>query len=187
MTMAPSDPLEVGLALADCFERAGVPYALGGALAYGLWGVPRATIDVDVNLFVEGDQLGRVVDALRSLGIEIDPTLARAQSEATGLIVTHWGPFRLDLFTPSISFSWEAMRTRVRHVVEGHSAYFLSAEAIAVFKLLFFRTKDIADLERLLAVQGARLDRAYVRMHIVALMGEDDERVKRWDELARES
>ncbi len=64
----------------------------------------------------------------------------------------------------SIPFSDEAGQTRVRLVdPDGESVWFLSAEALAVFKLLFFRPKDLADLERLVAVQGRALDRAYVR------------------------
>ena len=44
----------------------------------------------------------------------------------------------------------------------------LSVEAVAVFKLLFFRSKDVADLERLIAVRP-ELDRAYVRRWLVAM------------------
>lgn len=62
---------------------------------------------------------------------------------------------------------------------------FLSMEALAVFKMLFFRPKDLLDLERLLAV-APELDRAYVRSELVAMMGEDDQRVARWDALASE-
>jgi hypothetical protein len=180
---APSDPLEAGLALAAAFEHAGVPYALGGALAYGLWGVPRATADVDVNVFVPDDGLAPVVAALHSLGIDADSESVRRAAENTGMFTVRWGDYRIDLFTPSIPFSWEACRTRVACEVDGRTAWFLSAEAIAVFKLLFFRGKDIVDLQRLVAVQGARLDVAYVRRQIVEMMGDDDERVRRWDEL----
>jgi hypothetical protein len=51
-----------------------------------------------------------------------------------------------------------------------------------VFKLLFFRGKDVVDLERLVAVRD-ELDRAYVRRWIVDMMGDADERVRRWDEI----
>ena len=53
-------------------------------------------------------------------------------------------------------------------------------------KLLFFRGKDLVDLERLVAVQGAKLDSGYVRRHLVEMMGEDDVRVAKWDELVRD-
>jgi len=87
------------------------------------------------------------------------------------------------VFTPSIDFSWEAARTRVRRTVDDQAVWFLSAEALCVFKLLFFRGKDIVDLERLVAVQGTAVDGGYVRAWIVALLGEDDPRVAAWDRL----
>lgn len=66
------DVIDVGLALAGAFEASGISYPLGGALAYGLWGVPRATKDVDINVFVQSDELPKVVDALISRRIPAD-------------------------------------------------------------------------------------------------------------------
>lgn len=179
----PNDPLDAGLCLARAFEAHNISYAIGGALAYGLWGVPRATLDVDVNVFVEDNELDRLAHVLSTLGIVADPKRLAGESAARGMAVVHFGSYRIDLFTPSIPFAREAERTRRRVAIDGQEAYFLSAEALAVFKLLFFRAKDIVDLERLLAVQGEALDRDYIRSQIAAMMGDDDERVRRWDEL----
>lgn len=45
-------------------------------------------------------------------------------------------------------------------------------------------TADVdVNVQRLIGVQGAALDVEYVRSQIVAMMGEDDERVQRWDAL----
>jgi hypothetical protein len=181
----PQDPLEAGLQLAAALERQGVPYALGGALAYGLWAVPRATLDVDVNVFVNDDGLDTVYAALESLGIVVSREQCAQAARSRGMFAVQWGRYRLDIFTASIDYSWKAAQSRVRHAIEGHSAWFLSAEAIAVFKLLFFRPKDLVDLERLISVQGERLDIHHVRAEIVAMLGEDDERVQKWDELTR--
>jgi hypothetical protein len=60
----------------------------------------------------------------------------------------------------------------------------LSAEDLTVFKLLFFRGKDVVDVERLVAAQGDRLDRQYVRTWLVSCVGEGDERVRRWDAIS---
>jgi hypothetical protein len=51
-----------------------------------------------------------------------------------------------------------------------------------VFKRLFFRAKDLVDLERLVAVRP-ELDAAYIRRWIADMMGEDDARTRRWDEI----
>lgn len=57
------------------------------------------------------------------------------------------------------------------------------AEALCIFKLLFFRTKDVGDLERLLAVSGGAIDLPYIRAHLIDMMGGDDPRVAAWDRL----
>lgn len=67
--------------------------------------------------------------------------------------------------------------------VGGAPTWFLSAEALAFFKMMFFRGKDLVDLERLLGTRGRQLDAPYVRRWLVDTMGEDDERVRKWDEL----
>lgn len=180
----PSDPLDAALAIAAALEQRGIAYAIGGALAYGLWAVPRATVDVDLNVFARDDQLDDVIETLASLGIQIEVETARSQNARDGMFVGRWSLYRIDVFLPSIDFSWEAERTRVRHEIEGRSAWFLSAEAIAVFKLLFFRAKDIVDLERLVALRS-ELDLGYVRRQIAQMLGESDERIQRWDAIVR--
>ena len=65
---APDGALDAGLALAAALEEAGVSYALGGALALGVWSVPRGTVDVDVNAFVDAGDVAAVVAALSPRG-----------------------------------------------------------------------------------------------------------------------
>lgn len=176
----------VAARLAEICEAKQIPYAIGGALAFGVWGLPRGTMDVDVNMFIDEADLTVACDALRALGCEVDEARVRAQVARGGMFDVHLGLMRIDVFIPSIPFSSEAANTKRRGIVGGREVWVLSAEAIAVFKLLFFRSKDIVDLERLIGVQQERLDCAYIRKHIVEMMGEDDERVKRWDALWQE-
>jgi len=182
--MAPEDDaLTLALELARALRDAGISYAIGGALAFGVWAVPRATLDVDINVFVEGPGLNTLAACLDGLGIEARLEQMLEQSESTGLIIVRWRETRIDLFTPSIEFSREAEKTRVELEVGGEAFWFLSREALAVFKLLFYRPKDLADLATLVATQGEKLDAGYVRRWIVEMMGADDERVSRWDRL----
>lgn len=184
----PADPIGRGAAeasqrIADLFEREQVSYAIGGALALAVAGVPRGTADVDVNVFIEDEELPRVLTLLETLGMVVDRDASIARARRDGMFIARWDGMRIDVFLPSIPFSREAERTRTRiHDGTGWSGWFLSPEALTVFKLLFFRGKDLVDLERLVAVRPD-LDRAYVRSAIAAMMGEDDERVRRWDEI----
>lgn len=51
------------------FEAEGVAYALIGGYAVGLWGVPRATVDMD--FLVQADDMGKVDTIMRSLTYEV--------------------------------------------------------------------------------------------------------------------
>jgi hypothetical protein len=43
--------------------------------------------------------------------------------------------------------------------------------------MMFFRRKDLADVEAVMREVGVTLDRAFVRGKLVALVGSDDERL----------
>ena len=44
--------VDVARQLADALEDNDIEYAIGGALALGYYATPRATVDVDINIFV---------------------------------------------------------------------------------------------------------------------------------------
>jgi len=186
MNVSTRSAVDAARMLGTALEAAEIPYAIGGALALAIAGVPRGTADVDVNVFVEPARIPDVVATLTTLGVNVDADSAVAHAREDGLLVGRWDGMRIDVFVPSIPFSREAERTRIEITdAQGWRGWFLSAEAIAVFKLLFFRGKDRVDLERLVAVRPD-LDRDYVRRWIVDMMGEDDERTLRWDRIVDE-
>ena len=119
-------------------------------------------------------------------GVELDRQAAHEADRQGDVIIGWHSGLRIDLFTPSIPFSWEAMQKTVRvRSALGEAAY-LSAESIAIFKLMFFRPKDLLDVEKLIEVQGDELDLVYIRGWIVEMMGEDNERTVALDNLIRQ-
>ena len=58
------------LDLFRALNDAGVRYVLVGGVALNLQGVERATMDVDVAIALDGDNLLRAVGALRALGLQ---------------------------------------------------------------------------------------------------------------------
>lgn len=168
--------------IAVAMERAKVPYAIGGAIALTMHGYVRATHDVDLNVFCSPAELPVALATLSGLGLKFDPAKAVREAEDEGWFTAWDGAIAIDVFVPSIDFSWEALRTRVQLSFLGQPVWFLSAETLCVFKLLFFRSKDLADLEQLVLV-ATTLDRAAVRSTVSKLMGEDDVRVAAWDKI----
>lgn len=157
-------PARVAAVLGDRFDEAGLPYALGGALALGVWSVPRATADVDVSVFVRPERLAEIFDALERAGALIDYDDARERVDQAGLFIVRLLGIRVDIFVAHHPLH-DDMATRRRSVRDpfGDPRWFLSPEDVALTKLIYHRPKDVMDLERLFAVQGERLDLSYVR------------------------
>ena len=79
MTEAGTSPTDVLSRLADRFDEDGLPYAVGGALALGAWGVPRTTSDVDVSVFVSEAELDSLLDGVERAGAMVE----RAEAHRT--------------------------------------------------------------------------------------------------------
>lgn len=97
------------------------------------WGGPRATVDVDLNVFVDDERLPDVFDVFeRRLSIAVDRPAARGRHHRDGMFVLHSAEsMRIDVFTPSIEFSWEAAKTASRVLIFETEVSVLSAEALA--------------------------------------------------------
>ena len=175
--------LSVARELIDQLERDSIPYALGGALALAYWSDPRGTLDIDITVFVSVAELHRVVRSLESLGATIDHDAARESAVKRGMFATSLHGYRLDLFIPDIPL-YESARGRRRSVLlQGRPALVWSAEDSVIFKLLYFRTKDRADIEALVRIQSADLDAGYIHRWLLEMVGEDDDRVRWFDSI----
>lgn len=175
---------EVARALADAFEASGVPYAIGGALALAYWAPPRATNDVDVDVFVDEAQIGTVFRAIRSIGAHVDETEARRRIEDRGDFRADLEGMRIDVFVAFADLH-EGVKARRRQVLlRGRLVWVLSAEDTVVFKMLFDRPKDWIDIELVMAAGPADLDVTTIRSVFTSWVGAGDSRLARLDELA---
>lgn len=182
----PLDAAQIAGQLAAALEAASCDYALGGAIALGYWAEPRGTLDVDVTLFLPPDQPSACLRLLQSFGCTVEAAQATSSLTEHGFCQVDFGGRRIDVFLPTLPF-YEQARQRRRQVVLGQQPILIwDAETLCVFKMMFFRRKDVADVEQLLRLQANQLDRDWVRKQIVEMYGPHDPRLSQWDELARE-
>jgi hypothetical protein len=179
----PSLPEKV-IAIHEALAEAKVPHAIGGALALAYYTTPRATIDVDVNVFVPVDRRRDVTEALGSIGIDVSGLDARAL-ERDGQCRLRWGDNAVDLF-----FAYDAiheeMRREVRRVPFAEATLpILSPEHLAVCKAMFDRRKDWLDIEQML-VATEELDLDEIERWLERMVGRGDNRLKRFAEIRAE-
>ncbi len=93
---------------------------------------------------------------------------------------------RVDIFLPIIPF-YEQARLRRKTVLLGDQPISIwDAETLCVFKMMFFRRKDLADVEQILRMGGEQFDREWVLNRLVELYGQRDPRIVQWQELVRD-
>jgi hypothetical protein len=177
------DATEAAVHFAKSLQAAKIPHAIGGAIAYGFFGAARGTWDVDLNVFVAGDAAGPALSALVAAGLEIDEAGAVQSALERGDARGRYQGLPVDLFFNSIpAHERAALRTR-EVTLHGEQVRVLAPEDTCIFKMLFYRGKDVVDVERLLGLMGPLLDAQSVREALVEVVGTDDYRVKKWDEL----
>jgi hypothetical protein len=177
----PSLPEKI-VAIDVALDEAKIAHAFGGALALAYYAEPRATIDVDVNLFSSPQAHPEVLGALAPLGVEA-PDAAASEIERDGQSRWWWGRTPVDLFFAYDDLH-DAMRDALRRVPFGEDRIpILSAEHLVVCKAIFDRSKDWIDIEQVLAAE-ADLDRAEVERWLERAVGRGDRRFERFEELA---
>jgi hypothetical protein len=170
------------LALHHALARHGIPHAVGGAIALAYWTLdPRATSDIDLNVFVPAEESAGVFAALPD-GIA-RPSGVEATVRRDGQVRVWWDETPVDLFFDYAPIHAEAARHVSEVPFSGETIPVLAADELAVFKAMFDRTRDWADLEAL--ITAGTVDLAVVRHALAGMLPEGDERFARLDEAER--
>lgn len=177
----PSLPEKV-VALDLALAEARIPHAFGGALALAYYAEPRATIDIDLNVFCSPGHHAEVEAALAPIGVAAAGDAAALERD--GQVRWWWGRTPIDLFF-SYDEIHEAMRDEVRRVEFGETRIpILGPEHLLVCKAAFDRPKDWLDIEQMVLLVDD-LDRDEVREWMARVAGPADPRALRVDELLR--
>ncbi|MGI8461623.1 MAG: nucleotidyl transferase AbiEii/AbiGii toxin family protein [Solirubrobacterales bacterium] len=171
------------LAIHQALSAADLPHAFGGAIALAYWTEdPRGTSDIDVNIFIPAEDCERALEALPE-GVAVPEGVA-AQVVEQGQARLWWDRTPIDLFFNTVPIHEDAARHRRTVPFEGTEIQILGPVELAVFKAMFDRTKDWADIEAMIAANT--LDLNALRVALLELLGPDDCRFARIDEAVRQ-
>jgi hypothetical protein len=161
-------------------EDARILHAFGGALAVGYYGEPRATGDIDLNVFVEAAEWPRVKTALAPLRIETD--VDERELNQSDELRLEWGATPVHLFFSSDALH-EEMGEGIRQVpFNGHVIPLVAPEHLIIRKAVLDRPKDWHDIEQIL-VASHPLNLDEVDEWLQRMTGKKDARVAKLDEI----
>lgn len=155
-----------------------VPHAFGGALALAYYAEPRATIDIDLNVFVAVDQLSEVFGPLGRLGADVTELALADTVRRDGQVRVMWDRTPIDLFFAYDRFHDAAGRARRSVPFADGTIPILAPEHLVVCKVVFDRPKDWVDIDAVLDAH-VDLDAAEVLRWVARIAGDEDPRFQR--------
>jgi hypothetical protein len=168
------------LAVDDALSKAELPHAFGGAIALGYCTLePRGTRDLDLNVFVAPERVKEVFAALPD-GVTVT-ALNVEQAERDGQVRVWWQETPIDVFLDVLPLHAEVAREVRRVPFSDRMIPVLGCNALAVFKAMFDRTRDWADIEAM--VEAKALDIEATAARVRALEGDESQRAARLLEL----
>lgn len=135
-------------------------YAVIGGIAFAQWAPPRVTRDVDFKVLVPNLDYAAVRQTLRTAF----PERARSHAPENPLIVAvKIQDIIVDFLFAVPGYEENIIERAVLRDLGGWSAWICSPEDLIIQKMIAGRSKDLPDVENILAVQRSKLDDAYIR------------------------
>jgi hypothetical protein len=152
----------------------GIPHAFGGAIALAYCVTePRGTRDVDVDVFLGPEEADRVLAALPD-GVHVGAD-DRAAIARDGQVRLWWDGMPVDLFF-AVHEVHRFAESEIRTVpFEGVDIPVLGCTSLVVFKAVFGRGKDWADIDAM--IEAGTPDCTAALHWVKELLGSDDHAV----------
>lgn len=159
-----------------------MPHAFGGAIALAYCTLePRGTIDIDCNVFVPAGAAG---PALAALPAEVArPEVVDEIVARDGQVRLWWDEVPLDLFFDYAPIHADAAAHARTVEFQGEQIPVLGPLELVVFKAMFDRTRDWADIEAVF--EAGEANPTQVRRVLASLLDRDDARLARVTDAAR--
>ncbi|HEX6641154.1 MAG TPA: hypothetical protein VF215_08570, partial [Thermoanaerobaculia bacterium] len=166
--------------ITSALEANRIPYMLTGSLASSMYGIPRATNDIDIVISPTRVQLLSIVQLFQRAGLTVTSEAAvsalRKRTQFNVIDFPHG--LKADLIVQKDrEFSAIEFERRETHEVEGMQLTIATPEDVLLAKLEWARMGDserqIVDAAGILKVQGAALDTSYIEQWVKRLALEE--------------
>ena len=154
--------------LSQLLETERIPYVVMGGIAVRVYGIPRATYDLDFTLSLPRTELPRLYDLMEAKGYTVPESYRQGWVDKVAemplvkcKVYLDGRGIDLDFFLAESTYQASVMQRRRREQVNGCSVWLVSPEDLILLKLIANRDRDRADIGDVLFTQGM-LDRAYL-------------------------
>ena len=155
--------------LSSILKQQNVPYMIIGGLANAIWGHPRATLDIDVTIWVLDDQIQKLLSILEEKYVFMVEEPIEFILKTRVLPIKNNESLRIDIIFGALPFEKDALDRAVEVKIGDSAIKFCTAEDLILLKIISERSKDLEDVRNLLRYQKGNLDYTYLEPRIMEL------------------
>ncbi len=175
--------------LVQVLDTLNAPYMIIGGIANIVWGEPRATLDIDVTVWIEDAAIEGFINGLgEKLRVLVERPAAFVH-ETRVLPVESPAGVRIDVVFGLLPFEREAIDRAVAVDIGNVRVRVCTAEDLILMKIVSDRERDLTDARSIAQRRFQQLDREYLepRIRELALLLERPDIEARWRDWTRPS
>lgn len=147
-------------------DNSGIDYMLVGGLAVGIWGEPRATVDIDFMVSFNMNDFAalrqKIDDSNAFIFIQDKPMIFEKISLLRATLKSNLDVF-VDFLFADDEFQKGALQRRQAVKVAGFTVNIPAPEDLILLKLVSSREQDILDAKKIFGMQRGHLDMEYMQ------------------------
>ncbi len=159
-----------------------------GGLANAIWGNPRATLDIDITIWLPDQEIKSLLSLLENdFTILIDAPV-QFILETRVLPIKSKKNQRIDIIFGSLPFERNAIDRAKKVRIGNTEVNFCTPEDLILFKIISERPKDLEDVRGILKFQRKTIDYGYLEPRIteLAILLENPDIKIRWENWKKE-
>ncbi|KPK42171.1 MAG: hypothetical protein AMJ78_03465 [Omnitrophica WOR_2 bacterium SM23_29] len=155
------------LTLVKFLSLANIEYVILGGLAVSVYGEPRFTADIDVNIFLEKKKLNGFLKKAKLYGFYPIPKNINKFVKETGVIPMKFSKGtvigRCDFIIAENAIEKLSLKRAKIKKIDSTKVRFVSPEDLIIHKITAGRPRDIEDVRGILLRQQKKLDISYIQ------------------------
>ena len=155
--------------LSRILARENIPYMVIGGMANAVWGEPRATLDIDITVWVVEEDIENFVNVMTEHFEPLVPAPLSFISETRVLPLQSPQGIRIDCIFGGLPYEMEAINRAVELDISGSSMRFCAPEDLIIHKIISQRSKDLEDVRGIIFRRIKSLDTSYLELRIKQL------------------
>lgn len=178
---------EALIKLSQLLSKNKIPYMVIGGMANAVWGHPRATIDIDVTIWVDENDIEESIAMFQTVFDAMVDDPRHFVEETRVLPLKTADNVQIDVIFGALPFEFNAIKRAEKIMVEDVPVCFCSPEDLILHKIISKRERDLEDVKGIIKIRGENLDLKYLEKHIEELSKilERPEILKNWEKWKR--